>query len=214
MCAIIGVSLLNPSSADFDLVRKVFIESKIRGMHATGMTVLYKNKLKTFIETVPADKFTELNNLEKYSDGELKLIGHCRYSTSDLEYNQPLYTQEVSIVHNGVISQELPEKWKDLYEINTKTKNDSELLLHTVNDSPLVLWANASIAAVELHRSGLIRYYRNGKRPLYKAELENGFILTSTADIMRRASSGKYTSKPIPCGVKSKDYQMEYVNEI
>lgn len=214
MCAIIGVSLLNPSSADFELVRKVFIESKIRGMHATGMTVLHKGKLKTFIETVPADRFTELDNLEKYSDGELKLIGHCRYSTSDLEYNQPLYTKDVSIVHNGVISQELPENWKQLYEISTQTKNDSELLLHTVDDDPLMLWADASIAAIELRRSGLIRYYRNGKRPLYKTELENGFILTSTADIMRRASKDKYIAKSVPCGVKTKDYQMEYVNEV
>lgn len=213
MCAIIGVSLLNPSSADFDLVRNVFIESKIRGMHATGMTVLHKKQLKTFIETVPADKFSELDNLEKYS-GELKLIGHCRYSTSDLEYNQPLYNEDVSIVHNGVISQELPERWNELYEINTKTKNDSELLLHTVDDNPLVLWADSSIAAIELRRSGVIRYYRNGKRPLYKTELENGFILTSTADIMQRASAGKYTAKAVPCGVKTKDYQMEYVNEV
>ena len=182
-------------------------------MHATGMTVLHKKKLKTFIETVPADKFSALDSLEEYS-GELKLIGHCRYSTSDLEYNQPLYNEDVSIVHNGVLSQELPERWNELYEINTKTKNDSELLLHTVDDNPLVLWADSSIAAIELRRSGVIRYYRNGKRPLYKTELENGFILTSTADIMQRASAGKYTAKAVPCGVKTKDYQMEYVNEV
>ena len=214
MCAVIGVSLLNPSSADFELVRKVFIESKIRGMHATGMTVLHKGKLKTFIENVPADKFSELDNLEKYSNGELKLIAHCRYSTSDLEYNQPLYNKDVSIVHNGVISQELPENWKKLYEIDTKTKNDSELLLHTINNNPLMLWANASIAAIELHSVGLIRYYRNGKRPLYKTEMENGFILTSTGDIMHRASNSKYIAKSVPCGVGTKDYQMEYVNEV
>jgi glutamine phosphoribosylpyrophosphate amidotransferase len=195
MCAVIGVDLQNPSVNDLVLVMNVFIESKIRGMHATGVTHL-RDKLVTNIEPVPADKFSQLANLSAMVyNKKLKLIGHCRYSTSDLEYNQPLYTKDVAIVHNGVISQELPENWEKLYGIKTKTKNDSELLLHTVTDSPLMLWSNASIAAIELHRSGVMKAYRNGKRPLYVTELDNGIIYTSTADIMRRASHGKYVAK-------------------
>ena len=208
MCAVIGVDITNPTSNDFDLVRNVFLESKIRGLHATGMTVLFGGKLKTFIEPVSADRFSCLDNLESLCDGNsLKLIGHCRYSTSDLEYNQPLYNKDVAIVHNGVISQELPENWEKLYGITTKTKNDSELLLHTVADNPLVLWADASISAIELHRNGVMKYYRNGKRPLYKTELKNGYILTSTKDIMKRASKNKIAATQVAMGGDGKDLQ-------
>lgn len=209
MCAIIGVNLSNPSISDVLLVRNVFLESKIRGMHATGLTYLYNDELVTKIEPVSADefRFIELGRLNSMIHNKtLKLIGHCRYSTSDLEYNQPLFNSKVAIVHNGVISQELPEKWEGLYGIATKTKNDSELLLHTVNSTPLELWSNASIAAVELHRSGTMKYYRNGKRPLYKTELHNGYIITSTADIMARASENKYKAVEVECGTE-KDLQ-------
>ena len=56
------------------------------------------------------------------------MIGHCRYSTSDLQYNQPIYNDDYSIAHNGVVSQEMPERWKELYGYDCKTKNDSELI--------------------------------------------------------------------------------------
>lgn len=198
MCAVIGVDLVNPSISNVLLVMNVFLESKIRGMHATGLTYLDNNQLVTRIEPVPADqfRFIELGRLNSMINNKaLKLIGHCRYSTSDLEYNQPLHNKDVAIVHNGVISQELPENWENLYGIQTKTKNDSELLLHTVNNDPLRIWSNASIAAIELHRTGELKAYRNGKRPLYVTELDNGVIYTSTADIMHRASEGKYVAK-------------------
>lgn len=208
MCAVIGANIENPTAEQFELIRRVFTESKIRGLHATGMTILSKKELLTFKEPVSADNFSHLEKLEKLCGKSIKLIGHCRYSTSDLEYNQPLYNKDVAIVHNGVISQELPENWEKLYEIKTTTKNDSELLLHTVNDDPLDLWANASIAAIELHSSGIMRHYRNGKRPLYKTELGNGYIITSTANIMHRASGGKYKAEIVPCGGDLKDLQM------
>jgi glutamine phosphoribosylpyrophosphate amidotransferase len=196
MCAVIGVDLKNPSIDDLTLVMNVFLESKIRGMHATGLTFLCDDKLVTLMAPLPADIFSPIQNLSDMVDNNtLKLIGHCRYSTSDLEYNQPLYNNDVAIVHNGVISQELPENWEKLYGITTKTKNDSELLLHTVTNDPLVLWSNSSIAAIELHRTGKLKAYRNGKRPLYVTELDNGVIYTSTADIMKRASNGKYVAK-------------------
>jgi glutamine phosphoribosylpyrophosphate amidotransferase len=189
MCAVIGVYLEKVEESNFDIIRKVFLESKIRGMHATGMTVLINNKLVTFKEPVAADQFKHLNDLEKMvsDDGSLKLIGHCRYSTSDLEYNQPLYKEDVSIVHNGVITQELYGNWETKYGIKTTTKNDSELLLHTVNQNPLLHWKDASIAAIELHSNGVMKFYRNGKRPLYSTAIPNGNIITSTADIATRA---------------------------
>ena len=189
MCAVIGVYLNKVNKADFTTIRNVFLESKIRGMHATGMTVLFNGKLLTFKEPVAADKFIHLDDLEEMvsDDGSLRIIGHCRYSTSYLEYNQPLYTEDVSIVHNGVITQELYENWEAKYGIKTTTKNDSELLLHTVNQNPLLYWKDASIASIELHSNGTMKFYRNGKRPIYFTSLPNGVIITSTKDIAIRA---------------------------
>ena len=187
MCSVIGALIQNPTAKDFESIRKVFLESKIRGMHATGLSYIKDNKVVTFKESVPADKFVHLDNLEEMinDDGNLYLIGHCRYSTSDLLYNQPIANEEHSIVHNGVITQELAENWDKLFNYKCKTKNDSELVLHS--DSPLEEYPDASMAVCELTVENKLLVYRNGKRPLYLTSLVNGVIITSTEDIPKRA---------------------------
>jgi glutamine phosphoribosylpyrophosphate amidotransferase len=196
MCAVIGVILQKPTKQDFAMIRRVFHESKIRGMHATGMSFLPKwsSGIETIKEAIPADQFVDKHlhddNLKDMvaSDGNLYMIGHCRYSTSDLEYNQPMNQSDKSIVHNGVITQELPENWKDIYGYDCMTKNDSELVLHS-ND-PLKEFSHMSMGVVELHKDRKIRFYRNGKRPLYLSTIQNGCIITSTRDIATRALVG------------------------
>ena len=187
MCSVIGAIIKDPTKDDFNMIRRVFHESRIRGMHATGMSILYNNKIMTFKEPVPADEFRHLDDLEEMVnvDNILYLIGHCRYSTSDLEYNQPLSNEKKSIVHNGVITQELPENWNTLYQYVFETKNDSELVLHS--EDPLREFPDASMAVCELYEDGRLRFYRNGKRPLYLTNLSNGSIITSTADVPKRA---------------------------
>jgi glutamine phosphoribosylpyrophosphate amidotransferase len=197
MCAVIGAILLEPTKQDFALLRNVFVESKIRGMHATGISFLPKwsTGIETIKEPIPADQFVEKHlhddNLRDMvaDDGNLYLIGHCRYSTSDLEFNQPMFYNDKSIVHNGVITQELPENWKELYGYDCITKNDSELVLHSKD--PLREFSNMSMGVVELHKDRKLRFYRNGKRPLYLTNVPNGCIITSTADIAQRAGIGQ-----------------------
>ena len=151
------------------------------------MYVLVNDKIMTFKEPVPADRFINLDSLEEMvnDDGNLYLIGHCRYSTSDLLYNQPIAKEECSIVHNGVITQELPENWSRLFNYKCETKNDSELVLHS--GSPLEEFPDASMAVCELTIDRKLLAYRNGKRPLYLTSIENGCIITSTADVIKRA---------------------------
>jgi len=84
-----------------------------------------------------------------------------------------------------VITQELPENWKELYGYACMTKNDSELILHS--DDALREFSHMSMGVVELYLDKKIRVYRNGKRPLYLTTLQNGNIITSTSDIARRA---------------------------
>jgi glutamine phosphoribosylpyrophosphate amidotransferase len=188
MCSVIGALIQNPTAKDFESIRKVFLESKIRGMHATGLSYIKDGRITTFKESVPADKFVHLDNLEEMvnDDGNLYLIGHCRYSTSDLLYNQPIASETHSIVHNGVITQELPENWGKLFHYPCETKNDSELVLHSAN--ALGEYPDASMAVCELSVNDKhLVVFRNGKRPLYLTSLVNGVIITSTADIPKRA---------------------------
>ena len=204
MCAVIGMVLMSPTESDFAMVRRVFHESRIRGLHATGMSFLphWSKEIQTIKEPIPADKFIDIH-LSNYElkdmlneDGNLYLIGHCRYSTSDLEYNQPLYTNTKSIAHNGVITQELPENWKELYGHDCMTKNDSELVLHS--DDPLREYAHMSMGVCELNANKTLRVFRNGKRPLYLTSTENGCIITSTADIAKRAGlKGEISEVPM-----------------
>jgi len=188
MCAVIGVVLHNPSKQDLEIVKFVFHESKIRGMHATGLSYVKNDKIITEKLPVPADefpfKFAEYIN----EDGNLYLVGHCRYSTSDLEYNQPIANDNLSVVHNGVITQELPERWKEMYGYDCVTKNDTELLLHTIEDnaSPLQRWKDSSMAVCVLNTDKSVKVFRNGKRPLYLTSLGNGSIITSTGNIPAR----------------------------
>jgi glutamine phosphoribosylpyrophosphate amidotransferase len=158
-------------------------------MHATGISYVKNGEIITEKRPVPADEFPF--NFPSYlnEDGNLYLVGHCRYSTSDLEYNQPIANENLSVVHNGVITQELPEKWKELYGYDCETKNDTELILHTAEDciSPLLRWKDSSLAVIELHVDKVIRFYRNGKRPLYLTSISNGCIITSTSDVPKRA---------------------------
>lgn len=193
MCAIIGAVLKDPRKEDLEIIRRVFLESRIRGMHATGISFLphWSDKIITIKEAIPADKFVDkymhIDNMKEMinGDGTLYLIGHCRYSTSDLSYNQPIANQTKSIVHNGVITQELPEKWSELYPYTFETKNDSELVLHS--SDPLAEFPDASMAVCELYAERKLRFYRNGKRPLYLTSIECGSIITSTADVPERA---------------------------
>ena len=196
MCGVIGAILLEPTKQDFAMIRRVFHESKIRGMHATGISFLPKwsTGIETIKEPLPADQFVDkhlhddnLNDMVA-DDGNLYLIGHCRYSTSDLEFNQPMVGTGKSIVHNGVITQELPENWKEIYGYDCMTKNDSELVLHS-ND-PLQEFSHMSMGVVELYNDKKLRFYRNGKRPIYLSSIPNGCIITSTADIANRANVG------------------------
>ena len=193
MCAVIGAVFKSPSKDDLETLRRVFHESKIRGLHATGISFLpsWSDKIVTIKESIPADQFVETHlhndNLDRLvnKDGNLYLIGHCRYSTSDLEYNQPLANDNKSIAHNGVITQESPEKWADLYPYDCMTKNDSEFVLHAKD--PLREFSHMSMGVCELSLDKSVRFYRNGKRPIYFTLIENGCIITSTKDIARRA---------------------------
>jgi len=115
------------------------------------------------------------------------MIAHTRYSTSDLKYNQPLGNDRLAIVHNGVISQSNPKGWKKEFGLTTKTTNDSELILQSLNagEHPLNKF-KGSMAVCGISEDGELFAFRNSERPLWYQQFGNGVIFASTKDILWR----------------------------
>ena len=192
MCGLVGAILQQPTEKDLDLLRRCVLEASVRGRHATGFAWIHKRKIEIEKAALPADGFLDaFGSLRQLidQDGSLYFLAHTRYSTSDLKFNQPLGDERFAIAHNGVVSQEPKAKWEKLYGYSCDTGNDSELLLQALKlkHSPLEKFPDCSAAVIELHSTKQIRAYRNGKRPLYFAFRSNGIVITSTADIGKRA---------------------------
>ena len=192
MCGVIGVHLPKVRAvhdARLALVENLFLQSMIRGKHATGVTFLKQGKLTTIKEGISADKFMEKHNVADWVDGDsLTLIGHIRYSTSDLRHNQPFQGREMAIAHNGVISQD-----PDVWEYETETQNDSELILRCIEagDTPLEAYRERSMAVTAIDVDGNLSGWRNHERPLWMATDIGGLIFASTSDIIERSGMGE-----------------------
>jgi glutamine phosphoribosylpyrophosphate amidotransferase len=185
MCGIIGI--ISKKGKDCTtLLAELLIQSQIRGKHATGITYRDANGLFTIKEPIPATEFVAAV-LPK--DANIKCaIGHVRYSTSDLAFNQPLTEDNVSLVHNGVISQAAPESWEETFNLlGFKTRNDSEILLKEIlNKQDPFRYTNRSMAAGVLTDKKMI-CFRNIYRPLYMFDNEDFAGFASTKDILLRA---------------------------
>ena len=191
MCGVIATIISSPTDQEFVTLENVFLQSKIRGLHATGVSYIQNGKIETVKEPIDAKEFLSKHNLRDFinEDGNLYLIGHTRYSTSDLRFNQPFSSERFSIVHNGVISQESPDTWQNKYNLLTETANDSELILSALEEGkePAKFFTNASFSMCVLTNEKSIRCIRNEYRPLHYATIGRGVIFASTEDILRRS---------------------------
>jgi glutamine phosphoribosylpyrophosphate amidotransferase len=191
MCGVLGIAIKKPTEKDFELIRRLFVQSMIRGKHATGVSYVKNNIVHTIKEPVNACTFINNQNIPDWvdEDGNLYCIGHVRYSTSDLAYNQPMATEELSIVHNGVISQDLPQNWKNGFGYDTVTKNDSELILRCLEkgEIPLHKFQPASMSVCTLDKDKVLTAFRNEARPLYYCQMPEGIVFASTKDILVRS---------------------------
>lgn len=191
MCGVLGIAIKNFNEGDYDLVRSLFIQSMIRGKHATGVSYVKNGKVHTIKDPIPANEWIKQQNLDEWKneDGNLYCVGHVRYSTSDLRFNQPMANDKIGIVHNGVITQEHKETWQDRYGFETETSNDSELVLRALEagENPLTYFHPASMAVCTVDAEKKLSAFRNEERPLYYSYGNNGIIFASTADILKRA---------------------------
>lgn len=188
MCGIVAIHTKEFNFDTIMLYQALLRQSQIRGKHATGVSTSCDGKLQTFIQPLSAEEFLDSTVMSFAHGKAVSIIGHCRYSTSDLEYNQPISTEENSIAHNGVITQRLPENWEKAYGYKCEGKNDSELALRAIEAGkhPLHEFPHSSIALVHLNNSGEVNFYRNGTRPLWFCGWQGHWIVASTADILNR----------------------------
>lgn len=190
MCGVLGYisDRIDPFTAS--KIQSLFTQSKIRGQHATGVTWydFSDNTIQTKSGPVPADQFEIPFDEILKDERHVALIGHTRYSTSDLEWNQPISRGDISIVHNGVVTQESPETWKEHFGYDCQGKNDSELLLCSIenNKQPITEFSESSISMLALIQGNLL-FCRNGKRPLNFYTSPNEIVIASTSDILLRS---------------------------
>lgn len=187
MCGVIGVSIKEVTADKIKLVREIFQQTMIRGKHATGLSYVKEGHIFTEKRNVPVTTFFDDFDLNECVDeeGGLYLIGHIRYSTSDLRYPQPFSSDAYSIAHNGVISQEDPSTWK----YKTETSNDSEMILRSIEagQHPLLDFQPASMAVVTLSVMKRLVGFRNEARPLWHTVDGDDLYFTSTKDIAIRS---------------------------
>lgn len=189
MCGIIGIRCRDKEISEM-VFKELLIQSQIRGKHATGIAYFNGKKIKSIVEATPAKKFAEKQNFPASE----YMIGHVRYSTSDLNYNQPI-TDRISIVHNGIITQEPFKNWEKHFGYSDyQTRNDTEILLKCLQlkKQPFIEFPNAS-AAVGVLEDNKMYCFRNNTRPLWIFQsvmevdgvpLFSGFA--STKDIITR----------------------------
>ena len=193
MCGIVGI--VSTKDIDVSLIDSLMKQSKIRGQHATGISYVFGDILKSKI--IPKDA-TAMD----YENVHTKiLVGHARYSTSSLEYNQPIHNEDITIVHNGVITQEDSSKW-DNTKYKFYTKNDSEFILKSyLEDKHSILeFPDASIASIIYDNiKKTLHFFRNEKRPLYYVTTDDSVIITSTKDILKRSDLNCDHNKIIKC---------------
>lgn len=197
MCGVIGFKTPCFNLKQMIILKHLFCETKIRGMHATGISYIVDNKLITIKEAIPADQFISQMDLQSFLGKELCLIGHCRYSTSSIEFNQPISNDQLAIVHNGIITQSHPSTWKQKYGYNFKTENDTEILFHSLLDcnNPFKTFEQASLAVITLDFTKDMLVFRNGKRPLWYSEFENVKICSSTSNILNAVYSKSHVKE-------------------
>ena len=169
MCGVAGFASKEPIPLkDF---RVVLDEIGTRGIHSTGMS-WFNEVVQHRILQKPYYEFDIPSDLANSA------IFHTRYSTSNVEYPQPVYNNNKSIAHNGVITQTDFENWQYEYGYLGHNKCDTSLMLQT-EIHPLAEFPDASMAAIEL-TANVIEFYRNEQRPLYYIERPGLVVVAST----------------------------------
>lgn len=210
MCGIVAYHSKNPKSWHLDLVSNIMVNSKIRGLHAYGMSYEREGKILS-VKAHAQEELISRMGIQSFRDHPPRsFIAHNRYSTSgdwkDHSNNQPITIKkelDYSMVFNGVVDQGTPMEWEEKYGRHYSTDNDGEIVLREFLSRNLEDWQawfrrqNFSFAGAFLvEREGLF-IVRNANRPLWFASAEGASFYASTRDILKRSGApGEYFQVP------------------
>lgn len=196
MCSVVGYHNLGPgltSQEHVEALCELFWQSKIRGLHAFGVTYrqYYRQELVT-------RKFHSIDELTEFLRSAMptvqSLIGHCRYSTSgdwqEHRNNQLIHVGKSAMVFNGVISMATREEYQKTYGREYETDNDGEIFLRKMMDGEdWLTWINeAKFSFAGMAFDGRsVWALRNKSRPLWATAEPGAVFIASTADIFKRA---------------------------
>ena len=140
MCGIFGF-ISNNNGWEKVLGKKILENlyklSETRGKEASGLMVSNKQVIHVIKDSIPASELVKkrvynktIDNFLK-SDNEICAIGHSRLVTNgsaeDNNNNQPFYFSGISVVHNGIITNE-ESLWKKNLDLDIKSTNlDTEI---------------------------------------------------------------------------------------
>ena len=183
MCGIVGYFSSKPSLEDSIILRRLYEESSIRGIHSFGIADSYgvtKYLQNEFNEVTP--KLTS------------PIIFHNRYSTSgdykDHNNNQPIEYKDSYFAFNGVISMKDKKGMEEEYNVSLTTENDGELLLQLTEGNPedIVNYINSNNVSCAglMIKEGRLYAFRNKNRPSWVTTINDSVFITSTKDIMKR----------------------------
>ena len=187
MCGVVGYSSEKPKQAHLDILNKLILQSKVRGLHSFGYSY-FDNEIRT-------KKRHNIKNIKLPLAN--KLIYHNRYSTSgdykDHNNNQPIHNKEMSLVFNGVIDMGTKEEIESRYNIKMNTDNDGEIIIHKCGSNKedlksFIKETKGSFAGMILTSSNELLAIRNANRPLWKLEHEGAVYIASTQDIFKRVN--------------------------
>lgn len=221
MCGILGFTGDN-SPKNRQLIRSIMLQLSLRGTHATGMAYQTSDSIDVIEASIPATEFLDTFPMEfmlPLQHKLIRLVGHTRYSTSDLQWNQPIERERTAVVMNGVISQEPPAKWPYAELFDYRTGNDAEVaLMYALNGMRGQM--PGSFAICELDEAGLL-CYRNTDRPLWWGRGEDFAVVCSTRDALTRCRVKDPKQLPpgkvydlFPNGIVPRIGEMDYRPEV
>ena len=232
MCGIFGLVLkddaLNDKKQIFNILNNLFLYSEDRGREAAGIAYqngsylhLYKKACtprnfirdKTYLELFETSYNLYLENLKNISNPKISfsVIGHTRLATngfqSDDGNNQPISIDNITGIHNGIITneEELWKRNKDLEKVKDvdtelllklldKKLNKSKCLKSAVSDTFHEIEGSASIAAF-FNKSNNILLATNTGALFYASNLEKSLIIfASERYILKIINSKKFDS--------------------
>lgn len=190
-------------------VEKLFVLSESRGKEASGISGLLNGAIISLKMAEPASKLIKKQAFDKFMEDMLNVdqerfvvIGHSRLATNGSEVNnennQPVVTDGISIVHNGIIVN-VDQLWNDNPDLNRQTELDTEILgkiitkkiergkteTDAVREAYKSIQGTASTLIISEKSKKLIAATNNGSLYCSRSRDKNWIIFASEAYILQ-----------------------------